>query len=229
MTRSSTNAPAKPSAGETRAGNATLWTTPCHSTPFDPDWTSAAPIRPPISACDELEGRPRHHVSRFHAIAPSSAASTVFSVARPVSMIPLPTVVATAVVTKAPARFATAATELDQLRLRVLEALQPLDRGVEVPRRLVYHPRLLDRLLGNALDAIGAEVVRRFVDVIADIVDRTRKPVHVVAVERRHEGPVEQIDHLVGELVALVLALLDLRDQAAVLGREPVQQLDEKT
>src|SRR5438067_5592653 len=111
MTSSSTKAPAKPSAGDARAGKATLCTTPCHSTPFDPDWTSAAPIRPPISACEELDGRPRHHVRRFHAIAPSSAASTVFSVARPVSMIPLPTVFATAVVTKAPARFATAATK----------------------------------------------------------------------------------------------------------------------
>src|SRR5439155_22742983 len=89
----------------------TMCTTPSHTTPFDPDWTSAAPIRPPINACDELDGRPRHHVRRFHAIAPSSAASTVFSVARPVSMIPLPTVFATAVVTKAPARFATAATK----------------------------------------------------------------------------------------------------------------------
>src|SRR5947208_10338625 len=42
-------------------------------------------------------------------MAPKSAASTVFWSARPVSMIPLPTVFATAVVTKAPARFATAA------------------------------------------------------------------------------------------------------------------------
>jgi hypothetical protein len=49
-------------------------------------------------------------VSRFHTIAPSSAASTVWSVARPVSMIPLPTVFATAVVTNAPARFAAADT-----------------------------------------------------------------------------------------------------------------------
>src|SRR6266576_29052 len=45
----------------------------------------------------------------FQTIAPISAASTVFSFARPVSMIPLPTVFATAVVTNAPARFATAA------------------------------------------------------------------------------------------------------------------------
>ena len=49
-------------------------------------------------------------MSRFQVIAPSSAASSVCSVTRPVSMMPLPTVFATAVVTKAPARFATAAS-----------------------------------------------------------------------------------------------------------------------
>src|SRR4029079_3546215 len=59
------------------------------------------------SACDELEGSPNHHVSRFQVIAPSSAARIVFGVARFASMIPLPTVVATAVVTNAPARFAS--------------------------------------------------------------------------------------------------------------------------
>src|SRR6266550_5081373 len=111
MTSSTKKAPANPSTGETSAGKATLCTTPCHSTPFDPDWTSAAPISPPNRACDELDGKPSHQVSRFQTIAPTSAARTVFSVARPVSMIPLPTVLATAVVTKAPARFATAATK----------------------------------------------------------------------------------------------------------------------
>src|SRR3954468_10582313 len=88
---------------------ATLWTSPCHSTPSRPDWAIAAPTRPPISACDELDGSPSHQVIRFQTIAPISAASTVFSSARPVSMMPLPTVLATAVVTNAPARFATAA------------------------------------------------------------------------------------------------------------------------
>ena len=86
-----------------------LWARPCHWTPFDPDCTSAAPTRPPINACEELDGSPSRHVIRFQTIAPISAASTVFSFARPVSMIPLPTVFATAVVTNAPARFATAA------------------------------------------------------------------------------------------------------------------------
>ena len=62
-----------------------------------------------MSACEELDGKPSHHVIRFQVIAPTSAARTVFSVARPVSMIPFPTVVATAVVTNAPARLASAA------------------------------------------------------------------------------------------------------------------------
>ena len=46
-------------------------------------------------------------MSRFQAIAPIRAASTVCVVASPVSMMPLPTVLATAVVTNAPTRFAT--------------------------------------------------------------------------------------------------------------------------
>src|SRR5919197_644286 len=110
MTSNRMNAPRNPSTGGARAEKATLWTAPCQATPFEPDWASAAPIRPPISACDELDGRPSHQVRRFQAIAPRSAASTVRSVARFVSMIPCPTVFATAVVTKAPARLATAAT-----------------------------------------------------------------------------------------------------------------------
>ena len=46
----------------------------------------------------------------FQLIAPMSAARIVSCVASPVSMIPWPTVFATAVVTNAPARFASAAT-----------------------------------------------------------------------------------------------------------------------
>ena len=95
--------------GAQSAGMITLCAIPCHSTPFSPDCASAAPTSPPISACDDDDGSPSHQVSRFQTIAPSTAASTVFGVASPESMIPLPTVEATAVVTKAPARLAIAA------------------------------------------------------------------------------------------------------------------------
>ena len=110
----SRKAPVKPTAGETAPGITTFSQTPCHCTPLDPDCTSAAPTRPPMRACVELDGRPSHQVRRFQTMAPISAARTVFSVARPVSMIPLPTVFATAVVTNAPARFAAAETSTAQ-------------------------------------------------------------------------------------------------------------------
>src|ERR687885_761646 len=77
MKSSSTKAAPKAIAGASSAGITTLCATPCQSTPFSPDCTSAAPTSPPISACDELDGSPNHHVSRFQAIAPSSAASSV--------------------------------------------------------------------------------------------------------------------------------------------------------
>jgi hypothetical protein len=87
----------------------TLCVSPCQLTPLSPDCASAAPTSPPISACEEEDGRPSHHVIRFQTIAPTTAASTVCGVTDPASMIPVPTVFATAVVTNAPARFASAA------------------------------------------------------------------------------------------------------------------------
>src|ERR671935_3265880 len=110
MTRRTANAAANAIAGAKRAGITTLCASPCQSTPFDPDWTSAAPTSPPISACEELDGSPSHQVNRFHAIAPISAASTVLVVMMSLATMSLPIVFATAVVTNAPARFATAAT-----------------------------------------------------------------------------------------------------------------------
>src|SRR5437868_5824074 len=107
MTTRRTNAPPKAIAGAASAGMTTLCAMPCQRTPFSPDWTSAAPTRPPINACDELDGNPNHHVKRFQAIAPSSAAITVCCVARCASINPLATFFATAVVTNAPARFAS--------------------------------------------------------------------------------------------------------------------------
>src|SRR5919204_147368 len=109
MRSSKQKAAPKAIAGAASAGMTTLCAIPCQRTPFEPDWTSAAPTRPPISACDELDGRPNHHVRRFQAMAPASAASSVCCVARFASMSPLATFFATAVVTNAPARLATAA------------------------------------------------------------------------------------------------------------------------
>ncbi len=54
-----------------------------------------APISPPISACDELDGIPYHQVMRFQPIAPISAATTTVLSTTCGSTIPLPMVLAT--------------------------------------------------------------------------------------------------------------------------------------
>src|SRR4051794_8283073 len=87
----------------------TLSTMPDHCT--DSEAASAAPTRPPMSACDDDDGRPKYQVIRFQAIAPTSAAKTTCNPPEPDggSMIPLPTVAATLVEIRAPTRFITAA------------------------------------------------------------------------------------------------------------------------
>src|SRR3982751_1447258 len=52
-----------------------------------------------MSACDELDGRPKNQVIRFQMIAPSSAPRMTFASTNETSIIPLPIVLATAVPT----------------------------------------------------------------------------------------------------------------------------------
>src|SRR3954471_19907308 len=91
--------------GATAAGTRTFSTMPSTFTASGPSATNAAPISPPISACDELDGRPAHHVARFHAIAPTSPANTTVVVTAPASTMPDPTVAATFSEMNAPAKF----------------------------------------------------------------------------------------------------------------------------
>src|ERR1051326_3316340 len=94
--------------GDATAGTSTLDTMPATLTADGPAETSVAPTTPPISACDELDGRPKYQVARFHTIAPSSPANTVVVLIAPASTIPLAMVVATASERKAPRTFRTA-------------------------------------------------------------------------------------------------------------------------
>src|SRR5919109_1678476 len=94
--------------GATAAGTSTFSTIPSPSITSAPLETNAAPTSPPISACDELDGSPSHHVARFHAIAPTSPANTTVVVTAPASTIPEPTVAATFSEMNAPAKFRTA-------------------------------------------------------------------------------------------------------------------------
>ena len=110
----------------------------------------------------------------------------------------------------------------------VLEAVELADGLVELQRRAQDHCAC--RLAcGDHLDAEEEDAVRRLIDVVADVVERAGKPVHVVAVERGHERPVEEIDDLVRQPVAVVLTILHLADQLAPVLGKAIEQLDKQT
>src|SRR5919204_1334832 len=217
MISSRTKAPKNAIVGAASAGMATLCASPCHCTPLKPDCASAAPTSPPMRACEELDGRPNHQVIRFHAIAPISAARTVCSFARPVSMIPFPTVLATAVVTNAPARFATAATATasrgDRARVdtEVATALavswKPFVKSKPSATITTMTSRALSTtslavLHDDRLEHIGG-VLERVDGFLEPLVDVLPADDHLRVVGRRKELR----DRVALELVALVLEL----------------------
>src|SRR4029450_99536 len=71
--------------------------------------THVAPIRPPKSACDELEGSPRSPLTRFHRMAPPSPAKITTGLISVSSTSPPEIVFATWTDRKAPVRFRHAA------------------------------------------------------------------------------------------------------------------------
>ena len=83
----------------------TFETRPCHLTALPPAAAIVEPITPPMSACDELDGMPNSHVSRFQMIPPARPAATTVSVTSPVFTRPLAIVAATASERNAPTRL----------------------------------------------------------------------------------------------------------------------------
>ena len=78
----------------------------------------------------------------------------------------------------------------------------------------------LDRLLHRRLDGVETERVGHLFGVIDDVVERGREPVPVGRVERQPgaAGIRQPMDHVVGDPVALVLALANLGGQRGALG-----------
>ena len=68
-----------------------------------------APTIPPMSAWDELEGRPKYQVTRFQAIAPTRPANTTRRLISSGLTTSLATVAATCSEMKAPTKLSTAA------------------------------------------------------------------------------------------------------------------------
>src|ERR671935_210047 len=102
-----------------------------------------------------------------------------------------------------------------------------LDRLAQLLRGAEDYVPLLSRSRSDLVDPVPGDVACRFVDVVADVVERARELVHVVAVEGRHERAVEQVDELARQPVALVLQLLDVAEETAVLWKL-LEQPDEQ-
>ncbi len=71
-------------------------------------------------------------------------------------------------------------------------------------------PRELARAEAHGVEAVEAHERRRRVDRVHHVVERPRQRVDVLAIERRDERPIQALDDLVREEVALVLDFLDL-------------------
>jgi hypothetical protein len=56
----------------------TILITPEYITAPNPYPATAAPTNPPTRVCDELDGKPIHHVTRFQIIAANTAAAIKF-------------------------------------------------------------------------------------------------------------------------------------------------------
>ncbi len=100
-----TAATAIATSGARTAGMSTFATTPDIRTADAPPDTNAAPTTPPISACEELDGRPRYQVSRFQVMPPINPAKTTVSVTAELSTMPLAMVAATDRLRKAPTKL----------------------------------------------------------------------------------------------------------------------------
>src|SRR3954468_17835757 len=83
----------------------TLFSTVLRWIASTPPATQVAPIRPPNSACEELEGSPMSQVVRFHMIAPTSPAKITTGVISVSLTSPPEIVFATSTDRNAPTRF----------------------------------------------------------------------------------------------------------------------------
>src|SRR4051794_2968885 len=95
--------------GASTAGRMILLSTALKSIAPTPPATQVAPIKPPKSAWDELEGSPRYQVTRFHRMAPTSPAKITTGLMSVSSTSPPEIVFATWTDRKAPVRFRHAA------------------------------------------------------------------------------------------------------------------------
>lgn len=110
----------------------------------------AAPIRPPKSAWEELDGRPRSHVNMFHTTAPMSPAKIIPGVmctpAAPSRMIPPEMVFATSLEMNAPTRLSTAASAT-----ALRGVIAPVAMGVAIAFAVSWKPFVKSKKSASAM------------------------------------------------------------------------------
>src|SRR6185369_13584727 len=120
-------ATAKARVGAMSAGRMTFSSTPSPLIAPVPSATKTDPIMPPISAWEDDDGSPNHHVVRFQAIAPIRPPKTTVGVTALASTMPLATVAATSSEMNAPAKLKIAdiatAARGDSARVEMLVAI----------------------------------------------------------------------------------------------------------
>jgi hypothetical protein len=95
-------------------------------------------------------------------------------------------------------------------RRPLVERAQEGHRLLDDARRLDQHAREGDGVRHRLLDLVERHAGRRRVHEVQNVVQPAGQLVDILAVDRRDEGLVHPFDHLVRELVARVLDLLDL-------------------
>ena len=91
-----------------------------------------------------------------------------------------------------------------------LVLLERVEREPDLVGRRGDDLRQLARAEADRVEPVEPDQRGRGVDRVHHVVERAGERVDVFAVERRDEGPVQALDDLVGQEVALVLDFLDL-------------------
>ena len=118
----------------------------------------AAPIRPPKSACEELDGRPLSQVIMFQRMAPIRPAKmmsgVIWTPSEPSLMMPPDTVLATSVERKAPTRFSTAARAT-----AVFGLMAPVAMGVAIALAVSWKPLVKSKNSASAMTSATMKVI----------------------------------------------------------------------
>src|SRR6201994_1404605 len=145
-----TPATRKARRGARIAGIRTLPINPSARIASKPTAATAEPTTPPISACEELEGRPKYQVRRFQAVAPTRPAKTIVGGITAASTTSLATVAATEIEMKAPTKL-----RIEAAPIATLGAAAPVEIEVATTLAVSWKP-----LVKSKASAVATTITR---------------------------------------------------------------------